>query len=291
MQVRIFASGDRYLEERYPVQKSAVMESKVSQRNQAQAIREKVGPVMASGEELGSHAVFELLAGHTDLRSELLRFAEEESRILTFEVLVNEASLIYQDWSDFAAQSEQRLAEDGLPISTTAVAQIFAAFEPPGDPQSFYVCGNGVCDGPQVRQGSGSLFFEEDCETCPEDCGGPCSICGNGFCGNSESCSSCPSDCGPCTICPENLGTEERIENLAVIEYSTYCYDAWPGRAYYTYTRYDNKRYTVQLTRECNGTITETLVPGSTVYYSSYCYRYRGGFCPYSYGLASPVCF
>lgn len=38
----------------------------------------------------------------------------------------------------------------------------------------------------------------EDCETCPQDCGGTCSICGNGFCSGVETCSSCAADCGTC---------------------------------------------------------------------------------------------
>lgn len=48
------------------------------------------------------------------------------------------------------------------------------------------VCSNGLCDG------------EEDCESCPEDCG-PCPpFCGDQVCTPFEDCLTCPADCGPC---------------------------------------------------------------------------------------------
>ena len=53
------------------------------------------------------------------------------------------------------------------------------------------VCGNNVCE-------PHGTPFGEDCETCPEDCGGSCNFCGNGFCTSPESCSSCAADCGTC---------------------------------------------------------------------------------------------
>ncbi len=48
-------------------------------------------------------------------------------------------------------------------------------------------CGNGVCEGK----------FLETCSTCPSDCG---KCCGNGFCDVSygETCSTCALDCGAC---------------------------------------------------------------------------------------------
>lgn len=46
-------------------------------------------------------------------------------------------------------------------------------------------CGNSVCE------------QDENCSSCPGDCGS-CSSCGNGVCDGSESCSSCSGDCGSC---------------------------------------------------------------------------------------------
>jgi len=57
---------------------------------------------------------------------------------------------------------------------------------------------------------------------------------------------------------------------------------------YFDYTRFDYKTYRVHRVRECDGSITETVVPGSTSYYSTYCYRYT--FVPCSYGFGQPFC-
>lgn len=75
---------------------------------------------------------------------------------------------------------------------TTFLAVFFAAAAFAGfayDANAFVICGDGIC------QTSG-VPFGEDCEICPEDCGGSCTICGNGFCSAGESCSSCSLDCG-----------------------------------------------------------------------------------------------
>ena len=53
------------------------------------------------------------------------------------------------------------------------------------------LCGDGVC------QTSGHPFGE-DCEICPEDCGGSCTICGNSFCTYPETSCTCSADCGSC---------------------------------------------------------------------------------------------
>eukprot|EP00026_Physarum_polycephalum_P002182 Phypoly_transcript_02187.p1 GENE.Phypoly_transcript_02187~~Phypoly_transcript_02187.p1 ORF type:complete len:799 (+),score=97.06 Phypoly_transcript_02187:348-2744(+) len=57
------------------------------------------------------------------------------------------------------------------------------------------LCGDGFCD----------LLGEENCATCPQDCGvAPCGVCGDGVCQSSagESCSSCYIDCGLCAPPP-----------------------------------------------------------------------------------------
>lgn len=68
---------------------------------------------------------------------------------------------------------------------------VLVALAPAPDAEAFVVCGNNVCE-PNGHP------FGEDCEICPQDCGGQCSICGNGFCTSPESCSTCSLDCGTC---------------------------------------------------------------------------------------------
>jgi hypothetical protein len=54
-------------------------------------------------------------------------------------------------------------------------------------------CGDGTCSG-------------EDCNSCPQDCGGAC-VCGDGAC-EGEDCSSCEQDCGVCIpdpTCPHSV--------------------------------------------------------------------------------------
>jgi hypothetical protein len=55
----------------------------------------------------------------------------------------------------------------------------------------------------------GTCNSDEDCETCPEDCG-DCPVipyCGDSTCDANEDCSSCPGDCGECE--GEEEGEEE----------------------------------------------------------------------------------
>jgi hypothetical protein len=61
-------------------------------------------------------------------------------------------------------------------------------------------CGDGVCNG------------DEDCSTCPNDCGQCQPRCGDGICNGLETCRSCPGDCGACPpICGD--GTCDTSEN------------------------------------------------------------------------------
>ena len=41
--------------------------------------------------------------------------------------------------------------------------------------------------------------------------------------------------------------------------------------------------------KECNGSITETVVPGSTTYFSQYCYRYNNW--PCGQAFITPWCY
>ncbi len=49
-------------------------------------------------------------------------------------------------------------------------------------------CGNRICDS------------NENCSTCPRDCG-ECELCGDGLCTAPEDCFLCPHDCGKCSDC------------------------------------------------------------------------------------------
>lgn len=89
-------------------------------------------------------------------------------------------------------QDSTRWTPSLLLLGTATVALFtFVAFTDPQPTQAIQICGDGVCQ-------SDGTPFGEDCEICPEDCGGPCSICGNSFCTSPESCSSCSADCGTC---------------------------------------------------------------------------------------------
>ena len=58
-------------------------------------------------------------------------------------------------------------------------------------------CVNGLCQ-PIVYCGDGSCNGNENCSSCPGDCGVCPVVCGNAKCESGESCSSCSSDCGAC---------------------------------------------------------------------------------------------
>ncbi len=70
-------------------------------------------------------------------------------------------------------------------------------------------CGNGACQ----------PAYLENCNSCPQDCGG---CCGNNFCEEqfAESCESCPQDCGTCpAVCGDgecNLDAGESCKNCIV---------------------------------------------------------------------------
>jgi hypothetical protein len=60
-------------------------------------------------------------------------------------------------------------------------------------------CYSGTC-GP-TDCGDSSCQAEEDCTSCPEDCGACPDTCGDGECQLYEDCSTCELDCGPCFWC------------------------------------------------------------------------------------------
>jgi len=64
------------------------------------------------------------------------------------------------------------------------------------------VCGNGICE-----EG-----FDENCDTCGDDCdcGTPC---GDGVCDGNEDCATCASDCGECPSCGDGQCSESDGED------------------------------------------------------------------------------
>lgn len=283
VEAEVRVDGERFVVERFEVTAGAIEAAR--ERDRA-ALRASVpeGPSgLAGAARTPDAVVFELLGDRPELRARLHELAAER-RAIAVEVTVDGRSVLYRTLDELAAAGPELLAVAGPPVAVDAAAQAFAASFLGAEPQRFYVCGDGSC-------GGGTPPLGENCESCPQDCGGSCSICGNGFCGGTETCSTCSADCGACPSCPESLGIEERTDWLGGTPISTYCMDAWPGRLYYTYTRNDYKRYDVERIRQCNGTITETVVPGSTTYFSAYCWKYTGVPCSFSFGSAFPVCF
>jgi len=66
----------------------------------------------------------------------------------------------------------------------------------PDTPQEF--CGDSICQD------------DEECSTCPQDCGTCPPVCGDGACTSQESCIMCPQDCGQC---PASCGDKNCDEN------------------------------------------------------------------------------
>ncbi len=79
------------------------------------------------------------------------------------------------------------------------------------------LCGDGTCQ----------LF--EDCNTCTEDCG-PCYWCGDGYCDVEEDCSTCPEDCGRCPLlCGDGLCEQLLLETCSGCPADCVCGDAACG--------------------------------------------------------------
>lgn len=219
-------------------------------------------------------AVFEFLDTETRLRSQILQMKEAHPD-LEVEITVDSVVVLRFSLEEFLANSDAVKALGVLPEIVESPTRQLSDTSTWSFNRYVDLCGNGFCAG-----GSGSS--REDCETCPEDCASPCSTCGNGYCGPSESCSTCSADCGACPTCPTTLPNETRTVLIAstILSYQCYLdYFNWNSSSMYEYTKLDYKRYTVLRVRECNGSITETAVPGTTTYFSNYCYRFRGWYC------------
>lgn len=280
VEIRVSVDGAAYLVDGFHLANGELqaIEEGRSERQRSehpQALRPPTANAGASG-----FKVFELLAERAETRAELHRLAGEAT--IELEVSVNGVVAVRQSWSELAENSRRTLESHGLPVAIAESTKPSSDASP--GPRSLEGCGDGYCDTEENVDGG------EDCESCPEDCGGPCAICGNGFCGPTEGCSNCSLDCGPCTTCPEDLGTEERTEYLYSTSLGWECGDAWTSKMYYDYQENHFKRYRVRRTRQCDGTITESVVPGSTYYFSNYCWRPTYVSCSWSYGYPYPIC-
>ncbi|MEM9556669.1 MAG: hypothetical protein AAGC60_20585 [Acidobacteriota bacterium] len=229
----------------------------------------------------GGFVAVELFAESPSTHDLLARLSDDAVREVRVAIEVDGVAYAEMTLPELMRASADTRALGVLPSATEIVVD--------GAEPRLPVCGDGQCGGggpiPLV------YFGGEDCETCPQDCGGPCSICGNGFCGQYENCSSCPADCGSCPVCPEVIGTETRTQLLSSTSLGWQClkdFIWWDQSVYYDYTKFDYKSFTVERERQCNGTITETVVPGSTSYFSSYCYRHTS--IPCFGGFYTPGC-
>jgi|GEM_PF-6542480 hypothetical protein len=75
-------------------------------------------------------------------------------------------------------------------------------------------CSMGQCQTDERYCGSGVCSLDENCSTCPADCG---SCCGNGQCetGYSETESTCPADCGSVPTCGDGVCDANINENCS----------------------------------------------------------------------------
>lgn len=260
----------------------AIPAGKLSRESNAVRVRASIGDEVLLVEELATgrvpndaeYGVFEFLASHAVERQEMARLNERAGEHVRMEVSVNGEALLDLSLSEFVKNSDDVLSLGVLPTAAEASVERKGDLGQAGRlAMKFYVCGDGTCS-------PGSFPSGEDCETCPQDCGGPCSICGNNYCGPSESCQSCSSDCGSC--CPTTLPQQTRTELISTQFLYSSCllnvFYPFEG-AFYDYTQLNYKRYKVNRVRECDGSITETVVPGSTTYFTQYCYHYTGWYC------------
>ncbi|MEM9556670.1 MAG: hypothetical protein AAGC60_20590 [Acidobacteriota bacterium] len=217
----------------------------------------------------GGKVGVELFADDASVRQLLASLSDESKARVDAEVWLD-SQLVERLSLTELEQTSARVLERGLLPSATRPGDVVNF-----DDEFIPVCGDGVCN-----NNNPIPELNEDCEICPEDCGNEgCSICGNGYCGFYEDCNTCSADCGSCPVCPQVIGTETRTQLLSSTSLGWQClqdYIFWNQSVLYDYTKYDYKRFTVERERQCNGTITETVVPGSTSYFSVYCYRYTG---------------
>lgn len=217
-----------------------------------------------------SHLVLEAFAEQPELRRQIHAAAAGSRAQIMIEVQVNHELLQRTPYEQRATASGHALTL-AAPSTRVAVPQQFAAFDPSRPLTRIPICGNGVCES--------NDFPPESCETCPQDCGGPCTICGNGICSANESCESCEADCGACPDCPTDLDPESRTQRVWVdIFGGPVDRDCWldhrnpSQQVEYIAFRTLFRTFTVDRVLECDGTITETVQSGSTTYFWDVCW-------------------
>lgn len=229
------------------------------------------------------HILFELFDTEPQIRAKVLAFSKSEDHLIEVTISVDGNVVSSTGLQEFLAQSDKVRQLGILPTVTKSPAQLTQVAAELTIQQRIYLCGDGSCD-----QGG---RFPEDCDVCPEDCGGPCSICGNGNCSPVESCSTCAADCGACPTCPTTLPNETRNEVVSATSAGWTCmYDVyfWGQSSYYNQVLYTIKSTTYSRVRECNGSITETAI--SVSYFYSSCYQYLGIPCGFPWTWPSWVC-
>lgn len=227
--------------------------------------------------------ILALFANDLGVQKTLRDLFRTTAKNVSIQVNVGGSMVIDESLANLVGQREKLLQRGVLPTAVISESATYD-FTVPELPNKFYVCGDGTC--------SPGGVFGEDCETCPQDCGGSCSICGNGYCGPQESCSTCSADCGACPSCPTSLGTENRV-NLTNSQYQglSCLKDVFNPSASTYYNRYYNTyyHYQVERIRECDGSITENVVPGSGYYSYNTCYQRTSFSC--SFAFIYPSCW
>ncbi len=222
--------------------------------------------------------VFEFLDRELKLRQDVLELRSHPQA--SVEILVDGALVSQSTLDEFLHQSEAVKALGILPELVDSPAEEVAEIARYTIQPKFWVCGDDVC--------STTGSHPETCLSCPEDCSSLC-YCGDGLCNGWETCSNCQTDCGAC--CPTPLPNETRTELLSATTLSYDCYQDlfnFTQSSMYGYTMLNYKQYTVTRVRECDGSITETVI--SVTYFTNYCWQYLGWYCGYGYPY-TPYCY
>jgi hypothetical protein len=268
VQVDVLAAGKPYLTEGFVFQPAA------------RATRSDAGPAPVRNSEPDPEVVvFELFDREADLRAQLLGLAGSSQ--VEVVISANGVAVLRASLGDFLADSEAVKKLGVLPEAIDSPASQVTGAELFTIQPKFWVCGDNSCDttGPHP----------ESCSTCPEDCGPCATYCGDGSCNGSETCSTCSADCGAC--CPTNLPNETYTVLLSANPLFYDCYQdifyPYDGTMY-AYTQLNYKRTTVSRVRQCDGSITETVI--SVTYFTNYCYQHL--YWPCSWPLPySPYCY
>ncbi len=216
-----------------------------------------------------SHLVLEAFSEFPRIRRAVHKSAAEGQSV-SIAISVNGDVVQQSAFDELDGASAAALSLEILPRALQSKAVGPGGVEGGGGPFSLFPeCGNGICES--------DTFPPENCEVCPEDCAPPCNTCGDGWCQFPESCETCEDDCGPCPGCPTDLGNV--VVETPLFALSNLGSDCWldhlqPNRQV-IYNRRSTiaRRMTVNRVLECDGSITETVVPGTTVFICLDCWQ------------------